>query len=75
VEAEAIPTAASAFGLTSRQVEVLRLLSQRLTDPEIAEALFVSPRTASFHVTSILRKLGVDNRREAAVLAAQHGLI
>ena len=42
------------------------LLCQRLTDPEIAETLFLSPRTASNHVANILAKLGAPNRREAA---------
>jgi DNA-binding CsgD family transcriptional regulator len=53
-------------GLSAREAEVLRLLAQHLTDREIAEALFVSPRTVNAHVASILAKLGVANRREAA---------
>ncbi|MCD6057315.1 MAG: hypothetical protein K0R44_454 [Thermomicrobiales bacterium] len=61
--------------LTRRERDVLKLLCQRLTDPEIAEALYVSPRTASNHVANILAKLGVPNRREAAALAARHGLV
>jgi non-specific serine/threonine protein kinase len=61
--------------LTRREREVLALLCQRLTDPEIAEALFVSPRTASNHVSNILAKLGAPNRREAAALAARQGLV
>ncbi len=56
------------FGLTPREREVLRLLAQRLTDKEIAELLFVSPRTVSAHVTSVMGKLGVGNRREAAAV-------
>ena len=60
--------------LTRREREVLALLCQRQTDPEIAEALFLSPRTASNHVANILAKLGVPNRREAAALAARQGL-
>jgi DNA-binding CsgD family transcriptional regulator len=61
--------------LTRRERDVLALLCQRLTDPEIAEKLFLSPRTASNHVANILAKLGVPNRREAAALAARHGLV
>jgi DNA-binding CsgD family transcriptional regulator len=61
--------------LTRRERDVLQLLCQRLTDPEIAETLFVSPRTASNHVGNILAKLGASNRREAAAIAARNGLV
>jgi len=61
--------------LTRRERDVLQLLCQRLTDPEIAEALFLSPRTASNHVANILSKLGTPNRREAAALAVRQGLV
>jgi predicted ATPase/DNA-binding CsgD family transcriptional regulator len=60
--------------LTRREREVLDLLCQRLTDPEIAERLYLSPRTASKHVANILGKLGAANRREVAAIAARHGL-
>ncbi|MGH2616802.1 MAG: LuxR C-terminal-related transcriptional regulator, partial [Thermomicrobiales bacterium] len=60
--------------LTRREREVLHLLCQRLTDPEIAERLFLSPRTASNHVGSIIDKVGAENRREAAAIAARLGL-
>jgi DNA-binding NarL/FixJ family response regulator len=61
-------------GLTAREVDVLRLLAQHQTDKEIAEALFLSPRTVSTHVANILIKLNVANRREAATAAAGLGL-
>jgi DNA-binding CsgD family transcriptional regulator len=62
-------------GLTQREVDVLRLLAQRQTDKEIAEALFLGPRTVQSHVAHILNKLGVANRREAASRADHLGLL
>lgn len=62
------------FGLSPREREVLALLGQRLTDAEIGDALFISPRTASRHVANLFTKLGVSSRREAAACAAHHGL-
>jgi predicted ATPase/DNA-binding CsgD family transcriptional regulator len=61
--------------LTRREREILTLLCQRLTDLEIAEQLFISPYTASKHVSNVLGKLGVANRREAAAFAVRHGLV
>jgi predicted ATPase/DNA-binding CsgD family transcriptional regulator len=63
------------FDLTRREGEVLALLCLRLTDPEIAARLFISPRTASSHVSNVLNKLGVSNRREAAGIAARERLV
>jgi DNA-binding NarL/FixJ family response regulator len=54
------------WGLSSREEDVLRLLAAGLTDRGIGEALKISPRTVETHVGSILRKLGVRNRAEAA---------
>jgi predicted ATPase/DNA-binding CsgD family transcriptional regulator len=62
------------FGLSPREREVLRLLTCHATDREIADQLSISPRTVMHHVSSILAKLGVDNRRHAAILAARHGI-
>jgi DNA-binding CsgD family transcriptional regulator len=63
------------FDLTRREREILALLTQRLTDLEIAEALFISPKTAGHHVSNILSKLGASNRREAAAIAARSALV
>jgi DNA-binding NarL/FixJ family response regulator len=52
--------------LSARELDVLRLLAEGLTDREIATALAISPRTVESHVSSVLRKLGVRNRAEAA---------
>jgi DNA-binding NarL/FixJ family response regulator len=52
--------------LTPREVEVLRLLAEGLTDHEVAEALTLSPRTVETHVGNILHKLGARNRAEAS---------
>jgi DNA-binding CsgD family transcriptional regulator len=62
-------------GMTRREREVLRLLVARRTDREIAEALFLSPRTVSSHVAAILGKLGVASRRDAARLAIAGGVV
>jgi non-specific serine/threonine protein kinase len=60
--------------LTPREEEVVRLLAAGKTNAEIADALFISPRTASTHVTNILGKLGVASRTEAAAWAVRYGL-
>jgi DNA-binding CsgD family transcriptional regulator len=57
------------LGLTSRERDVLALLAEGRTDRQIAEALFISPRTVAMHVSSILTKLGVPNRGGAAAVA------
>src|SRR6266576_5996013 len=57
------------LGLTSRERDVLALIAEGRTDRQIAEALFISPRTVAMHVSSILAKLGVPNRGGAAAVA------
>jgi DNA-binding NarL/FixJ family response regulator len=61
--------------LTERELEVLHLLAQGMPNKEIAAHLVISERTAKFHVSSIMGKLGATNRTEAVALAAQKGLI
>jgi NarL family two-component system response regulator LiaR len=61
--------------ITERELEVLGLLGQGKSNREIAEALVISERTAKFHVSSILSKLGANNRTEAVSIAVQQGLI
>jgi DNA-binding NarL/FixJ family response regulator len=68
-------TAAPGFGLTDRELAVLQLLGQGKTNPEIAAALFISPRTAGVHVSNILRKLDATTRVEAATVAERAGLL
>jgi DNA-binding NarL/FixJ family response regulator len=61
--------------LTRREQEVLGLLCQRLSNPEIADRLYIGTRTVEFHVTNVIGKLGAENRREAAAIAARLGLV
>jgi DNA-binding CsgD family transcriptional regulator/tetratricopeptide (TPR) repeat protein len=62
-------------GLTSRQVDVLRLVAEGLTNAEIAARLFISEKTADHHVSAILGKLDVRTRREAATVARALGVV
>ena len=63
------PTEAEQLGLTSREIDVLGLVAKGRTNPQIASELFISPKTASVHVSNILMKLGVSSRTEAAAVA------
>jgi non-specific serine/threonine protein kinase len=63
------------FGLTAREIDVLRLLAEGQTDKEIADALFIGVRTAESHVANLLAKLGARNRAEAAVMATREHLV
>jgi DNA-binding NarL/FixJ family response regulator len=65
---------ATQFGLTPREAEVLGLVAAGRTNRQIAEQLYISEKTASVHVSNILRKLGVISRFEAAALAQRAGL-
>jgi len=69
------PSRGNPFGLTTREIEVLRLLTQGLTTTQIAEQLTISPRTADAHVRSIYSKLEVTSRAAATRAAIEHQLI
>jgi DNA-binding CsgD family transcriptional regulator len=62
-------------GLSVREIDVLRLLADGQADKSIANALFISPRTASSHVAAIIAKLGVESRTAAVALAFRSGLV
>lgn len=79
-ECEALATAGklvpgSGFGLTARELEVLRLVADGLSNSQIASQLFISARTSGVHVSNILAKLGASSRIEAAALARRERLI
>lgn len=66
---------AAPFGeLTERELEVLRLIAEGLSNREIADRLVISPKTVKTHVSSILSKLHVEDRTQAAIYALRHGL-
>jgi DNA-binding CsgD family transcriptional regulator/tetratricopeptide (TPR) repeat protein len=66
---------AARFGLSQRELEVLRLVTQGMTDAQIGEQLFISSRTVSGHMQSIFNKLGVSSRTAATAFAFERGLI
>jgi DNA-binding NarL/FixJ family response regulator len=66
--------AGAVFGLTAREIEVLQLVAAGRTNRDIAAELFISPKTASVHVSNILAKLSASRRTEAAAIAHRAGL-
>ncbi len=70
---EVTTDALAGHGLTTRELEVARLVAIRLSDKEIAERLSISPRTVGTHVAVILDKLGVHSRREVVHVATKRG--
>jgi NarL family two-component system response regulator LiaR len=70
-----VPQPTYDYGLTEREQEVLALLVEGLTNPEIADRLVVSRSTAKAHVSHILSKLGISNRAEAVAMALEQHLI
>ena len=73
--AGSLPAESSGFGLTAREMDVLRLLAAGASSREIAEALFISPRTLTTHVANILGKLGVGSRAAAVSRVFREGLV
>jgi DNA-binding NarL/FixJ family response regulator len=63
------------LALTAREAEVLRLVATGASNAAIATELFISTKTVSVHVSSILAKLGAANRSEAAAIAHRQGLL
>jgi len=61
--------------LTNREIDIVKLLSRRLSNKEIAEKLFISPETVKRHTVNIYKKLSVHDRQEAVVKAQDLGLI
>jgi len=62
-------------GLSAREVEVLKLVAKGMTDPQVAEELYISPRTVNAHLRSVYHKTGFSTRAEAARFASEHDLL
>lgn len=62
------------YDLTDREKEILKLMADGLSNPEIADKLFVSRSTIKFHVSNILSKLGAESRTEAVAIAIHNNL-
>jgi DNA-binding NarL/FixJ family response regulator len=63
------------MGLTTREIQVLRLVASGLTDAQVAEQLVISPRTVNTHLTSIYNKLGVSSRLAATRYALEQRVV
>jgi DNA-binding NarL/FixJ family response regulator len=63
------------ISLTAREIDVLKMISLGLSNQEISLRLFLSQSTIKSHITSIFRKLGVDNRVSAINFAREYGLL
>jgi DNA-binding NarL/FixJ family response regulator len=74
-ELDAPQAGGAATALTRRQLEVLRLIAQGLSNPAIAERLVLSEHTVHRHLANIRSKLGLPSRAAAAAWGARHGLV
>jgi NarL family two-component system response regulator LiaR len=63
------------FGLTQREMEILRLMAQGLNNDAVADQLVISRSTVKFHITNVIEKIGVKTRAEAIVIAARNNLV
>ena len=70
-----VPPQGNSFGLSPREIEVLRLVTRGLTTTQIAQQLIMSPRTADAHLRSIYSKLEVTSRAAATRSALEHQLV
>jgi DNA-binding NarL/FixJ family response regulator len=73
--AVAVPPGPDAFGLTGRELDILRLIAAGHSNRELGDLLYISPTTAARHVANIYRKLGIDSRVKATAFARQHGIV
>ncbi|MEJ2302288.1 MAG: response regulator transcription factor [Anaerolineales bacterium] len=75
VASQSINTERGQEALTEREIDVLRLVAQGASNPQIAETLCISVNTVKTHLKNILAKLQLDNRTQAATYAVQSGLV
>jgi len=69
-----VPAGLASLGVTTREADVLTLVAAGMTNPQIADRLYISPRTVKGHLETLLRKTGSTGRTQLATLAAANGL-
>jgi DNA-binding CsgD family transcriptional regulator len=69
------PAGPDLVGLTGREVEVLELIAEGLTNQEIADRVYISINSVKTYIRSAYRKIGVNSRSQAAVWGLQHGIV